>query len=106
MLVRSTTRREPEFNEEDRAWFLALAECRALTCGGCGQWLPESTDSDAEDYFIDQPYRCGACTAMSIAQETYTRGYNGRNPHMQATKWSAERRHRHGEPHGHSQAPG
>lgn len=80
------TRREPEFNEEDRAWFLALAEYRALTCGGCGGWLPDTTEHMASHYNADpEPYACGSCLALGIAQRAYAEHYPN---DMHATRWA------------------
>ena len=87
-LVRSVSRRESEFDEEDRGWFLALALCRRLTCAGCGHWLPESTSTATEDYQVDAPYRCGACTMLAMRQEQHSE----KNQHMHATRWTVERR--------------
>jgi hypothetical protein len=71
---------------------LALAHHRKLTCGGCGGWLPETTETDADEYHSPPPMRCGACTAISRAQDTYIEGYRNKGVHIQATRWRAELR--------------
>jgi hypothetical protein len=86
--VRSVTTREPEFDDEDRGWFMALAMCRRLTCPGCGHWLPESTALDATDYQVDAPWQCGACSMLAFKQDAYAED----NKHMHTTRWSVERR--------------
>lgn len=65
-LVRSTTTREPEWTEQDRAEMLALAVYRAGLCpNGCGQPLAESTSH----YEVGPDYEthrttCRACAAL------------------------------------------
>lgn len=67
---------------------LAAAMARQLTCSGCGGWLPETTSTDAEEYTVPAPYRCGKCTALAIRQEAHAEDHK----HLHATRWSAERR--------------
>lgn len=95
-LVRSVAEREPEFNEDDQAWFLALATCRQLTCDGCAGWLPDTTVGEVEDWTVPAPWRCKRCTAIAFRQEVYAE----QNKHVHATRWTAERRQVDGEPLG------
>lgn len=62
---------------------LALHESRALTCGGCGGWLPDTTQDIA--YVVPPPARCQKCTAISAAQDQHSKDHN----HMHATRWTA-----------------
>lgn len=63
---------------------LALAEREALSCGGCGGWLPETTSIDNDDrYAAEQPIRCHSCTAQSIAQELHAKDAK----HAHAVHW-------------------
>jgi hypothetical protein len=87
-LVRAVTRREVEWDEQQQAYALALVGARALTCDGCGGWLPETTTTDAEEYTVPPPYRCGRCTRIAIAQEAHGRDHK----HLHATRWTATRR--------------
>ncbi len=57
-----------EWDEEQQAIMLALAKYRALSCRGCGGWLPETTEKEAAHaYQVEQPIRCHRCAAFSIA---------------------------------------
>jgi hypothetical protein len=67
---------------------LALALYRQQTCGGCGGWLPETTNHDAEAYRVALPLRCGRCTAIGISQDAYTPN----SYQVHATRWIAELR--------------
>lgn len=70
---------------------LALARYRAMTCPGCGGWLPDTTDPSADDdYVIADPVRCHRCTAHEIAADraaTY--------PHPRALMLQVRRRPHH-----------
>lgn len=87
-LVRSVTTTEPEWDEDEQNWMLALAECRDLTCSGCGGWLPETTTVEAERWTVPPPTRCGKCTAIGIAQDRHAEDHQ----QLHATRWSAQRR--------------
>jgi hypothetical protein len=88
-------RREPEFDDEDRGWAMALALCRELTCAGCGGWLPDTTEHDASHYRADPaPWACGSCVALGIVQRAYGEDY----PHdMHATRWAKPEVRGHGD---------
>jgi hypothetical protein len=65
-LVSSTP--EVEWDEEQQAIMLALGRYRDLLCKGCGGWLPETTEIEADGaYRVEPPIRCHRCAAFSIA---------------------------------------
>jgi hypothetical protein len=93
-LLRSVARREPEFDDEDRSWFLGLSMCRQLTCQSCGGWLPDTTKHDASHYRADPaPYACGACVALGTVQRAYAQDYPN---DMHATRWAIPEVRGHG----------
>lgn len=63
---------EPEWDETQRAWLLALSAYEADTCQGCRGQLSETTGQDDEGrpvrYQVDDPHRCRQCTALAVAQ--------------------------------------
>lgn len=63
---------------------LALAELRAVTCGGCGGNLEETMTHETWDAL--PPARCHKCTAIHIAQEHH----DGKQP--LALRWAAVKR--------------
>lgn len=67
---------------------LALALYRDLTCSGCGGWLPETTQVEAEGWQVPPPIRCGMCTAIGISQDRHAADHK----QMHATRWRADRR--------------
>lgn len=70
VLIRSVTQVEPEWDDDERGWMLALNALRKGTCEGCGHPLIESMDpANQFRYRVDAPSRCHACTALSIAYE-------------------------------------
>ncbi|HTI26189.1 MAG TPA: hypothetical protein VL652_34690 [Kutzneria sp.] len=83
---------EIEWDEQERAWMLALALYRERTCDGCGRDLAETTEHDAEAYRVSPPHRCGACTAIEISQDAYADAYKSSSARMGATRWRAELR--------------
>jgi hypothetical protein len=89
--VRSVTTREVEWDEDERAWALALLELEADACPGCHGRMSETTAPEAEGKYVSPaPTRCHMCTAISAAQSTYHDNPNVR--HTSALLWSAERR--------------
>lgn len=68
--MRSTTTREPEWDDEERAKVLALLDYEGMQCPGCGGHLPETTDPDSS-YTTDLPHRCFRCDAIQKQQEKY-----------------------------------
>lgn len=70
-LVRSVTSVEVEWDDEQRAWMLALAEADAQSCDGCGGWLPHTTSIEMSDGFVaDHPLRCHRCEALSVRRKS------------------------------------
>lgn len=71
-LVRSVTRREAEWTDEERANVLALIDYEGQCCPGCGGYLPETTSAEHEgQYTTEPPMRCHACTAIHIKQHAF-----------------------------------
>lgn len=79
------TRREPEWDGQQRELMLAYLRYKDLVCHGCGGWLPETTQRDEEEYDVDSPWRCGQCTALMKARERYAKDRD----HVEATRWQA-----------------
>src|SRR5690606_3854254 len=64
-VVRTVTTREPEWDDESRAYVLALAEYERSVCGGCGGWLPETTDPKNEGRYVSKgAIRCHRCDVL------------------------------------------
>jgi hypothetical protein len=69
-LVSASETVEPEWDAEQRAWPLALAELEAQSCSGCGGWLPETTSIEKSDgYVAEHPWRCHRCEALEIRRQ-------------------------------------
>ncbi|HEX6873683.1 MAG TPA: hypothetical protein VF163_21500 [Micromonosporaceae bacterium] len=85
-LVRTVVTREPEWDEQERAWMLALRLYRAQV-GPCGHYLPDTTAAAAEERWVGSHIRCHACTAVRQTMDTYKD-----SPHPQALLFLAERR--------------
>lgn len=67
---------------------LALQAYEDARCGGCGGFLPDTTDQSADEgYRVPDPTRCHRCTAISQKAESYR---DARQP--QALLFHAERR--------------
>lgn len=62
---------EPEFNELDRGWMLALARYRSERCPGCGGSLAETTNPDNEDHYHTTALRCFKCTSQSLSAQQF-----------------------------------
>lgn len=69
-LIRTVTRREPEWDEESRTWAEAWLVYKSQIHEACGHYLPDSTEAAAE-YEVGDATRCHACTARSIAFKRY-----------------------------------
>lgn len=81
-LVRSVTRREVEWDEEQRGWALGWLLYRANVHKTCGHYLPDATDPEAEGTYIsDPPIRCHVCTERAMA---YKRVEEAGNRHPEA----------------------
>lgn len=71
-LVRSVTRPEPEWGDEDRAWALALLQYENSLCGGCGHPLAETTDPTRQDRYKPDGYvQCFRCVALEMACDAH-----------------------------------
>lgn len=72
-LLRTVTRREPEWDDEQRAWMDAWLLYKSGVHEACGHYLPDSTATEAEDgYVAELPIRCHACTARARAFTRYS----------------------------------
>jgi DNA-directed RNA polymerase subunit RPC12/RpoP len=65
---------------------LALGRYRELSCPGCGGWLPETTDKDAEDTYEADLIRCHRCSAHSVAADRTKNMYRPESLLMQVTR--------------------
>jgi hypothetical protein len=79
---------EPEWDDDERQSMLALLRCEKLTCSGCGGWLLETLDTEAEDFAVDPPTRCGRCTALAIRQDRHAEDHK----HLHALRWTAKKK--------------
>lgn len=64
-MVRSVSRTEPEWDDEQRGWVQALMLVQADRCGKCGGDLVETTAADADDDYEVEPLRCHRCHAIA-----------------------------------------
>lgn len=58
--------REPEWSDKDREEAEALMLCEALTCKGCGCWLPESAHESFVALVDDAT--CYGCRSLAVVQ--------------------------------------
>jgi hypothetical protein len=91
-MVRSTTTREPEYDQEQHEWLCALAELEADT-GQYGEWISEATSIEADPNNRDRKfhYVAGAADApnmpiinhadraVTLAQERFYKKYPDEN---------------------------
>lgn len=79
---------EPEWDEQQQGWMLALAHLEGDVCPGCSGWISETTAQDQWGraqfaYEVARPTRCNRCTALSQAQK------DAKDlPHQHALLWS------------------
>lgn len=91
----TTVTREVEWDEQEQGWMLALAESEALTCTGCGGWLPETTAADNEyRYELPEPTVCHGCKIQATAQDMRIKDSD--SP-LQALRWPIAELKRGGE---------
>lgn len=89
-LVRSVTATEPEWDEQERAWMLALASYEAALCPNCGRPVSVCSDPNSENLWrSDAPTRCFAATAVLRSQERYSDPK--KTPHGRALSFTAYR---------------
>lgn len=91
---------EPEWDEQERGWMLALADLEAAECPGCGGDLeetaaPENNRDNPQrtgEYEVGAPHRCHRCTELARAQDAASNPPQGRAPHPfpSALLWSAQ----------------
>lgn len=62
--------REAEWDDDERAWMLALAEREAAECRRCGGDLNETTDY-GNRYVPQPPLVCMRCLALHQADEAH-----------------------------------
>jgi hypothetical protein len=74
-----------EWDEEQRAWMLALEIWRRGQCPNCGRDTDECTTHDKWE--IPPPTRCHVSTALAVARKPYLEG----SPQPEALLWRAER---------------
>lgn len=90
-LVRSVAEREPEWDEPERAWVLALADYRAQVHEACGTFLPDATRLEDDGAFrAELPVRCHVCTARAQAMTAHMKGNS--SPHPEALLWPVVRK--------------
>lgn len=78
---------EPEWDEQEQGWILALAAYRSTRCPNCGRDIDECTAAGAEGQFTAEHRRCHATTSLLIAQEAYRE-----NPQPSALMWATRRK--------------
>lgn len=61
---------ESEWDDEQQGWMLALGEYRASLCSGCGQDRRETTAKEGTHEWRVRKWRCLACDAVELAQES------------------------------------
>ena len=77
---------EPEWDELQRSWMLALGEYRAGLCPrGCGHQMRDtiSDERTGPTFQVPPPARCRACDAIASAQSAF------KNPRPEAVLWHA-----------------
>lgn len=88
-LIRSVTTTETEWDEQETAWMLALAEYEADTCSGCNGRLSQTTipegDPEAITWDVPPPVRCHRCTALAVARDQHEK-----TPHPHALMFIAK----------------
>lgn len=93
------TTREPEWDDAEQAWMLALNLWRESRCTGCGGDLAETTADENDGspgngaYLPLHPIRCHRCTALSAVEKAYSQ--NPLTPHPHALMHRVELRAPH-----------
>jgi len=88
-MIRSVTTTEPEWDDAERDWMLALAEYEATLCPRCGRPIEVCTNPANEMRFrVPLPTRCHATTAVLQTQEAL--GKNKYSRHVGALLFHAE----------------
>ena len=88
MCVRSVHTREVEWDQDQQALILALAEYRAETCDQCGGYLPETTLKANEGHYeAVGPFMCHSCEALGRAKAAKAEARR-KNPIYNMNRWS------------------
>lgn len=86
------TTREAEWDPQQQALILALAQHRQETCDGCGGHLPETTDPANEArYDVVGPFLCFRCEAIGRGRDGFAQSRE-KNPVHNMNRWSAHLR--------------
>jgi len=82
--------REVEWDEDQQALMLALAEYRLQFCDGCGGALDETCNIENEFAYVAKgPWLCWGCEAVGVARNRYTETH----PKVQRPdRWVLEKR--------------
>jgi hypothetical protein len=76
-----------EWDPDQQALILALAQHRREECEGCGGYLPETTAAANEGRFdVVGPFMCHSCEALGRAREGFTKPMHNKN------RWSVRLR--------------
>lgn len=98
-MVRQVTTTEPEWDEDEQGWMLALALYERQRCPDCGQYLPDSTeplcdaDGNVDPVATSRSWRaelvqqCNACIALDNATDS-----EDPIPHAHAMRYEITRR--------------
>lgn len=65
--------REPEWDDTQRAWMVALAVLEAAACRRCGGDLAETTDYDAFVWEEQPPTVCLRCVALHASVDKHAK---------------------------------
>lgn len=84
--VRSTTTTEPEWDDEQAGWMLALGMYRAGLCPSCGLPREECMARENDGRYRVTAMRCHPTTARLIAAERYRQ-----NPQAEALLYAVEK---------------
>jgi hypothetical protein len=92
-LVRSETTVDSPWDDDQRAWMLALQVYDDTRCTGCGGNLHETTSPEHEDHYrVVMKVRCYRCDAIGQAADQHEAEYRkvGRPARMQALRFITE----------------
>lgn len=83
---------EPEWDDENRDWALALQAADDARCPVCGGPTSECLDPDIK-WDAGDPVRCHRATAVAVKQRKYFDGIpEGSDVQARALIWGAKRR--------------
>lgn len=93
-LAASVTRREPEWDDAQRAWMLALGVYEQSLCRRCGHNLHDTLDPDtsgtmlASREWVAEESQCFGCTALAVSEQARSGDDNNKIP-LQALIYTA-----------------